>query len=70
MNIKLGILGVILMIILSILSVIVKDITKLKIPSFAWASLFGLLLATPPWVCFATEYVSELFQGGSDAAGW
>lgn len=47
MNIKLGILGVILMIILSILSVIVKDVTKLKIPSFAWASLFGLLLATP-----------------------
>ena len=47
MDIKLGILGVILMIIISILSVIVKDVTKLKIPSFAWASLFGLLLATP-----------------------
>lgn len=47
MNMKNSILGMILIIMISLISLKIKEVLPLKIPAFAWASLLGLLLTLP-----------------------
>lgn len=47
MNLENSIIGMLIIVAVSLLSLKVKSLIPLKIPAFAWASLFALLLTTP-----------------------
>ncbi len=47
MNLGNSIIGMLIIVAVSLLSLKVKSMIPLKIPAFAWASLFALLLTTP-----------------------
>lgn len=47
MNLGNSIIGMLIIVAVSLLSLKVKSLIPLKIPAFAWASLFALLLTTP-----------------------
>lgn len=47
MDLGTAVLGMLIIIAISLLSLHVKKLIPLKIPAFAWASLFALLLTTP-----------------------
>lgn len=47
MNLGNSIIGMLMIVAVSLLSLKVKSLIPLKIPAFAWASLFALLLTTP-----------------------
>lgn len=47
MDIKNAILGMLVIIVISLVSLKIKEALPLKVPAFAWASLIGLLLSLP-----------------------
>lgn len=47
MNLENSIIGMLIIVAVSLLSLKVKSLIPLKIPAFAWSSLFALLLTTP-----------------------
>lgn len=40
-------LGMLIMVVISVLSLKIKEMIRIKIPAFAWASLIALILTTP-----------------------
>lgn len=42
-----GLIGLLLIIAISVVAMLIKEVIPLQIPSFAWASLLALLLTTP-----------------------
>lgn len=47
MELGTAVVGMLIIVIISLLSLYVKKLIPLKIPAFAWASLFALILTTP-----------------------